>query len=264
MFILTKSNISLWLKQSHHGPNLIVAACTWLQYWEGDFKPVGTQNTPADWGPVLTLPRNSAPSLLYCSGSFLREAVWPQWQCPSFPPHPSISPSFTRFKSSFAKLQSDPTASRHQRTWWLIAVPFDLGQTLLKSPRLFPQTATFCKHHPPINMAHLKLQGFDTRNGKPMKNKKRCIQCLTSHLVARWGSRVAPLLSWALLQNTGYSLEHGSSPLPTLLPSCGLFLESRQPSLSRTNTNFTLPLTPVIFSKFLKSKILKNIQKTQR
>lgn len=147
---------------------------------------------------------------------------------------------------------------------WLIAVPFDLGQTLLKSPRLFPQTATFCKHHPPINMAHLKLQGFDTRNGKPMKNKKRCIQCLTSHLVARWGSRVAPLLSWALQQNTGCSLEHGSSLLPTLLPSFGLFLESRQPSLSRTNTNFTPPLTPVIFSKFLKSKILKNIQKTQR
>lgn len=71
MFILTKSNISLWLKQSHHGPNLIVAACTWLQHWKGDFKPVGTQNTPADWGPVLTLPRNSAPSLCFtAAGAF--------------------------------------------------------------------------------------------------------------------------------------------------------------------------------------------------
>lgn len=215
MFILTKSNISLWLKQSHHGPNLIVAACTWLQYCEGDFKPVGTQNTPADWGPVLTLPRNSAPSLCFTAAG----AFWEK-QCDhngSVLPSLHTLPSLHHLLALKAALQSFKVIPLPQGTKghdWLIAVPFDLGQTLLKSPRLFPQTATFCKHHPPINMAHLKLQGFDTRNGKPMKNKKRCIQCLTSHLVARWGSRVAPLLSCRTL------VAHSSTDLHLCPPCC--------------------------------------------
>lgn len=118
-----------------------------------EFQAWGIQDIPAGWGPSPHPAQGFSPiSLLSYSRS------WPQWQCPSFPPCPSISPSFPGLTNRFAELQSDPTASRHQRNVTdLLQFLSTWGKSHLNQP-LHPQTSTLCKWHPPIHMAHLKLQ----------------------------------------------------------------------------------------------------------
>lgn len=182
----------------------------------------------------------------------------PQWQCPSFPPHPFISPSFPGFTNRFAGLQSDPTASRHQRNMTdLLQFLSTWGKLHLNQP-LFPQTSTLCKWHPPENMAHLKLQGFDTTNGKPMQNKEKLHPVFA---ISLGGQVKLQSHSSALLSSLAeHCLLTRAQIFTPAQPATFLWAVSEEQKTFHweEQTQISLianpPLTPVIFSKVLKSK----------